>query len=70
MVLEKVVSSQPVPVSLFTDPAYGNRYARLRAEPGNLTVRYDATVDIAHHIASPDSVKEVPIAQLPAEALA
>ncbi|MEP6998255.1 MAG: transglutaminase family protein [Betaproteobacteria bacterium] len=70
VVVEKFVVSQPVPVSLFTDPAHGNRYARLRAESGNLTVRYDATVDIAHHIASPDSVKEVPIAQLPAEALA
>jgi transglutaminase-like putative cysteine protease len=35
-----------------------------------LTVRYDATVNIAHHIASPDSVWEVPIAELPAEVLA
>ena len=69
LVAEKFVASQPVPVSLFTDVAHGNRCARLRAEPGDLAVRYDATVDIAHHIAAPDSVKEVPIAQLPAEAL-
>lgn len=62
--------SQPVEVSLFTDPAHGNRYARLRAQPGPLTVRYDAVVNIAHHVVSPDSVGEVPIAQLPAEALA
>ena len=70
LVTENFLVSQPVAVSLFTDPAHGNRYARLRADPGKLTVRYDAMVSIAHHIASPDSVEEVPIAQLPAEALA
>jgi transglutaminase-like putative cysteine protease len=70
LVTEHLNVSQPVAVSLFTDPANGNRYARLRANPGNLTVRYDAIVDIAHHIASPDSVQEVPIAELPADALA
>ena len=55
---------------MFTDPAHGSRYARLRAtrQPGGATAI--AMVDIAHHIASPDSVEEVPIAQLPAEALA
>lgn len=70
LVTENFLVSQPVDVSLFTDPAHGNRYARLRANPGSLAVHYDAVVDIAHHIASPDSVQEVPIAQLPAEALA
>lgn len=70
VVVENLQVSQPVAVSLFTDPTHGNRYARLRAEPGDLTVRYEATVDIAHHIASPDSIKEMPIAELPAEALA
>lgn len=70
LVVENFQVSQPVAVSLFTDPANCNRYARLRADPGKLTVRYDATVDIAHHIAPPDSVKEVPIAELPAEVLA
>jgi transglutaminase-like putative cysteine protease len=70
LVAENFVVSQPVDVSLFTDPAHGNRYARLRANPGSLAVHYDAIVDITHHIASPDSVEEVPIVQLPAEALA
>src|SRR5689334_10765257 len=67
---ENLQVTQPIDVSLFTDPAHGNRYARLRATPGKLRVRYDATVDIEHHIALPDSVKETPIAELPAEALA
>lgn len=70
LVVENFQVNQPVAVSLFTDPANSNRYARLRADPGNLTVRYDATVDINHHIASPDGIKEVPIAELPADALA
>lgn len=70
LVVENLQVSQPVAVALFTDPTHGNRYARLRAEPGNMTVRYDATVDIEHHIVPPDSVMEVPIAQLPAGALA
>lgn len=70
VVVENLQVSPPISVTLFTDSTNGNRYARLRAEPGMLAVRYDATVDIAHHIASPDSVWEVPIAQLPAEALA
>jgi transglutaminase-like putative cysteine protease len=70
LVMENLQVSQPVDVSLFTDPLHGNRYARLRALPGHLKVRYDAVVDITHHTASPDSVREVPIAELPAEALA
>lgn len=69
LVMENLQVSQPVDVSLFTDPVTGNRYARLRALPGLLKVRYDAVIDIKHHIAPPDSVGEVPIAQLPAEAL-
>jgi transglutaminase-like putative cysteine protease len=55
---------------LFTDPASGNRYVRMRAEPGLLNIRYEATVEIAHHFEPPDKVWEVPIAQLPTEVLA
>ena len=70
LVMENFQVSQPVATSLFTDPGNGNRYARLRGDPGKLTVRYDGTIDITHHIASADSVHEVPIAELPAEVLA
>jgi transglutaminase-like putative cysteine protease len=66
---ERLEVSQDVPVSVFADPVHGTRYARLRAGQGALRVRYDATVDISHYIASPDSVGEVPIADLPPEAL-
>jgi transglutaminase-like putative cysteine protease len=69
LVSENLQISQQIPVSRFTDPVSGNRYVRMRADPGNLSVRYDAIVDIAHHIDAPDSVMEVPIAELPTEAL-
>ncbi|MEO8135086.1 MAG: transglutaminase family protein [Betaproteobacteria bacterium] len=70
VVSENLQISQPVRISSFVDPANGNRYTRLRAQPGGLVVRYDATVDIAHHVASPDTVGEVPIFELPAATLA
>lgn len=69
VVVEDFQISQPVAVALFIDPVSGNRCARLRANPGNLAVRYAATVDINHHISSPDGIKEVSIAQLPAAVL-
>lgn len=69
LVTENLQVSEPVAIKSFVDPATGNRYTRLRAAPGALTVRYDAVVDIQHHIAAPGSVKEVPISEVPAEAL-
>ena len=69
LLAERLAVSQDVPVFLFVDPAHGNRYARLRADPGALTVRYDATVDIAHYVATADSIGEVAIAELPPETL-
>lgn len=69
LVSERLEVSQEVPVSLFVDPVHGNRYARMRAHAGALRVRYDATVDIAHYITSPDKVGEVAIADLPPEVL-
>ncbi len=61
--------SQPVASSIHEDPATGNRYLRLRGMPGPLTVRYTATVDVAHHRAAPDGIGEVPVARLPAHTL-
>lgn len=70
LVTESLSVSQPVPIGQFNDPGLGNRYIRLRANPGELMLRYDATVDIHHYIAVPDSVREIPIAELPVETLA
>lgn len=52
-----------------TDAATGNRYMRLKAEPGRLRLRYSATVDLQHHVAIPESIPEVPVSRLPADVL-
>jgi transglutaminase-like putative cysteine protease len=69
LISENLQISQPVNLLHFTDQANGNRYVRLRADVGYLEVRYDAVVDIRHHISSPESVMEVPIAELPFDVL-
>lgn len=66
---EAVVLSQPVAATVYTDPTYGSRFMRLKALPGPLTVRYDATVDISHHIEPPARIEEVAIADLAPEVL-
>jgi len=66
---ERLHLSQPVTPQIHTDPFTGNRYMRLRALPGNLTVNYAATVDLHHHFADPTSLPEVPIGKLPPEVL-
>lgn len=69
VVAEALHISQPVEPVIYTDPTYGSRYMRLKAEPGLLSVRYDATVDISHYTEAPGRLAEVPIAQLPPEVL-
>jgi transglutaminase-like putative cysteine protease len=66
---EAVTLSQPVETAVYADPTSGSRYMRLRARPGPLTVRYDATVDIRHHFESPARIGEVPIERLAPEVL-
>ena len=69
VVSEALHISPPVASTVHVDPTYGSRYMRLKAEPGVLAIRYDATVDIAHHTESPARIMEVPIAFLPPEVL-
>ena len=46
-----------------------NRHLRIHAEPGAFRLRYDAIVDVVHHFALPADLREVPIAELPAQVL-
>lgn len=69
VVSESVTISQPVTPEMYTDQAYGTRTMRLQASNGPLVVKYDATVDIAHYEAHPDSLQEMPIATVPMDAL-
>jgi transglutaminase-like putative cysteine protease len=69
VVAERLTLSQPVVSQMHTDPATGNRYLRLRAEAGALTLAYAATVDLLHQVADPVQIPEVPVSRLPPEAL-
>jgi transglutaminase-like putative cysteine protease len=69
VVEEALTLTQDVPTRVETDPASGNRYLRLSALPGPLTVSYRATIDLRHHFADPATIAEVPVAQLPARVL-
>ena len=61
---EALSVSQPVKAAMYADAALGSRYLRFQALPGPLAVRYDATVDIDHHLESPARIQEAPIAEL------
>ena len=70
VVAEELFISQPVDSQVYTVAESNNRYLRMTAGPGALTVRYTATVDIAHTVNPSDDVPEVPIRFLPPQALA
>lgn len=66
---EQLQVGQPVLLNAHTDPVSRTRYLRLHANPGPLHLHYDAVVEIAHHVAKPQALNEVPIAQLPPQVL-
>ena len=66
---ESLVLSQPVAAQIDTDPSTGNRYMRLSAMPGPLSLSYLATVDLAHHFADAANLPEVPVRYLPPEVI-
>ena len=66
---ENLRLSQAIESQIHTDPLTGNRYLRLRAEPGPLSVSYAATVDIVHHRSAPAQIAEVPVRSLPPEVM-
>jgi transglutaminase-like putative cysteine protease len=69
VVSETLSITQPIDPDYYTDPSYGTRYMRMQAKNGPLTVKYDGLVDIAHYEADPYTLHEMPIAQIPLEAL-
>ncbi len=70
VVKEELAVSQKIPTDLHTADTSRNRYLRFSAEQGPLSVQYRATVDIEHHIAAPDDLPEVAVADLPPDAIA
>ena len=69
VVSESLSLSQRIPSYLHTAPETGTRYLRLQAANGPLTVSYNAMVDIAHYTARPNDLHEMPIADMPDDAL-
>ena len=66
---ENLALSQNVPYAVDEDPVTHNRYLRLSALPGHLHLRYEATVDLLHHVEQPANIGEVPVARLPTQVL-
>ena len=69
IVSEQLQISQEVRRDTYVDRRLAARFLRLQAAAGPLAVRYEATVDIEHHAASPAELQEMPISALPLEAL-
>lgn len=66
---ERLSLSQNLPFAVDEDLASHNRYLRLSAAAGHLQLRYDATVDLLHHVEQPANIAEVPVARLPTQVL-
>ena len=66
---ETLVVNQNVATRVDTDPVTLNRYLRISAMAGPLSVYYSATVDLNHHMADPSQIAEVPVAMLPTKVL-
>jgi transglutaminase-like putative cysteine protease len=66
---ESLSLSQRLDSRMHTDTATGNRYLQLRADPGPLTLAYQANVVLRHQRTDPSVLEEVPVHRLPGEAL-
>ncbi len=66
---EQLTLSQPVVAKIHTEQATGNRYMRVHAQPGWLTMTYATTVDLDHHRADPARLREVPVGRLPPQVI-
>jgi len=69
VVEEKLTLSQDLTPERFTMPESGNRYFRVAADQGKLTVRYEAVLDLDPIKAAPAEVWEMPAGRLPLEVL-
>ena len=66
---EQLAVTPSTPHTEDRDETFGNRCLRLRTDSGNLTVSYDAIVDVEHHFDIPGDVAEHPVQELPAAVL-
>jgi transglutaminase-like putative cysteine protease len=66
---EALVVEPAVAWRIETEPSFGNRLLRLRADPGPLDIRYSGSVEVEQVIADPARVVAGAIDALPAEVL-
>lgn len=66
---EQLSLSQPVAARLQCDPQTDTRYLRLHAAQGELRLSYHATVDLMHRFDDPGTLRELPVDDLPLEAV-
>lgn len=69
IIAERLTLNQPVAQRVHTDLASANRYLYVHALPGELKLVYSATVDLAHHFAEPAEIAEIPVSDLPPDAI-
>ncbi len=69
IVEESLMFDPPLPYQQYTDPVLENRFVRIRANPGPLTVSYRAIVELDYVPGDPALIRESPIAELPMEVL-
>lgn len=65
VVTEDLAISPQAQPYIYLGPTAGAQFLRIRAEPGPLTIRYTATVDIDHHMESPALIDETGVDALP-----
>lgn len=62
---ESLTLDPPLPMRTYGDGRDGNRYVRVDAEPGPLTVHYRARVARGPGLAAGTALEELPVSQLP-----
>ncbi|HLL12281.1 MAG TPA: transglutaminase family protein [Rubrivivax sp.] len=66
---ERLELNQPLKPEIATDLTTATRFMRLHAEPGPLRLKYEATLDVTHHRADPQTLHEVDVRCLPLEVM-
>lgn len=66
---EKLDLSPMAPVDTHIDPASGNRYRRVLADTGELSIRYEAEVTLSAIHDDPGGLEEVPVSTVPLQTL-
>ena len=69
VVAESIAIAPDAPSDEFRDPARDNRFVRIDAPPGPLSIRYRASVEIDRPAVHP-AAQQLPVAQLPGSTLA